>query len=59
MFLRIDEKENEAWSPTACLHDALACGMAVTILLDIWRLSFGAVFVGGAASSGSVVFIGN
>ena len=28
MFLRIDEEENGAWSPTACLHDALACGMA-------------------------------
>ena len=66
MFVRIDEDPrrdvrdgdgHERWTVTACLHDALACGMGVTCLLDVWRLAFGAVFTGGAAVKGEVVFI--
>ena len=43
MFLRVDESVDR-WSIYDVLMDSLACCMLITILLDWWKLIFGAVY---------------
>ena len=36
----MDEKPRKIWTVSHAARDALASGMAVTILLDLWRIAF-------------------
>ncbi len=40
VFFMMDEKPRKVWSAWEAVKDSLASGMAVTILLDLWRLAF-------------------
>ena len=40
VFLMMDEKPRQIWTVSDAARDALASGMAVTILLDLWRIAF-------------------
>ena len=58
MFYRIEEVTDRAgrplrkWTVWECFLDAMAAGMMVTILLDLWRLALGAIWtVGGAGAA--------
>jgi cycloeucalenol cycloisomerase len=53
MFLRLDENAGEDWPISKVVIDALGACMAVTILLDFWRL-----YVGGIVENGGGVVIG-
>lgn len=44
MFFRMDESPRHRWTLAAAFVDALAAGMAVTCLLDFWRLTLGAIW---------------
>lgn len=44
MFFRMDEAPRRRWTVSAAFADSLAAGMAVTCLLDFWRLSLGAIW---------------
>jgi len=53
MFFRMDEDPKRPWTNSQAAFDALAAGMLVTIILDLWRISFGAITdTTGAASAG-------
>ena len=39
-FFVMDEKPRKVWSVLEAARDSLASGMAVTILLDLWRIAF-------------------
>jgi cycloeucalenol cycloisomerase len=43
MFLRMDEEPNECWSLSRATIDGLAACMAITQLLDFWRLWVGPI----------------
>ena len=43
VFFHMDEDSKHVWSLGQALRDSLASGMAVTILLDLWRITFGAI----------------
>ncbi|GAX76555.1 hypothetical protein CEUSTIGMA_g4001.t1 [Chlamydomonas eustigma] len=46
MFFRMDEEPSKKkWSAWNAVLDGLAAAMIVTILLDIWRISFGGINV--------------
>lgn len=62
MFYRMDEPPLTAargsagskaskWTPAQAFLDSLAAGMLVTILLDLWRISVGAIVVDGKQGS--------
>ena len=57
MFFRMDEAPcRRQWTPAEAFTDALAACMAVTCLLDFWRLGLGAIWqqdgaAGAAAGS--------
>lgn len=40
MFLMMDEKPSQTWTVSNAARDSLASGMAVTVLLDLWRIAF-------------------
>ena len=40
VFFMMDEKPRKVWSVWEATKDSLASGMAVTILLDLWRIAF-------------------
>ena len=40
MFFSMDEKPRRIWSVGQAATDSLAASMAVTILLDLWRIAF-------------------
>ena len=40
-FYAMDEYPRQRWTLLGAARDALAAGMAVTILLDLWRLGIG------------------
>ncbi len=42
VYFQMDEVRN-SWSLGQAARDSLASGMAVTILLDLWRISFGGI----------------
>eukprot|EP00191_Tetraselmis_sp_GSL018_P004733 CAMPEP_0177601218 /NCGR_PEP_ID=MMETSP0419_2-20121207/14117_1 /TAXON_ID=582737 /ORGANISM="Tetraselmis sp., Strain GSL018" /LENGTH=169 /DNA_ID=CAMNT_0019094419 /DNA_START=478 /DNA_END=988 /DNA_ORIENTATION=+ len=43
MFFRMDEPPSRKWTVPEAALDSLAAGMLVTILLDLWRISFGGI----------------
>merc|ERR1711976_1122977 len=43
MFYRMDEDPKRRWTISEAAFDALAAGMLVTILLDLWRISYGSI----------------
>jgi len=43
VYFRMDEKPRSSWTIGRAITDSLASGMAVTILLDLWRISFGGI----------------
>ncbi|CAN6483101.1 unnamed protein product [Victoria cruziana] len=43
MFIRLDEKPNDAWSLSRAAIDALGAAMLVTIILDLWRIFLGPI----------------
>ena len=40
VFFVMDEKPRKIWSVWEAIRDSLASGMAVTVLLDFWRIAF-------------------
>jgi cycloeucalenol cycloisomerase len=46
MFFLMDENPREKWTLWQACLDSLASGMLVTILLDLWRISLGAITEG-------------
>jgi cycloeucalenol cycloisomerase len=42
-FIMDENPRAKRWTLTAAARDALAAGMLVTILLDLWRISFGSI----------------
>lgn len=56
MFYRMDEAPGRAWNVGQAAADALAASMAVTILLDLWRISFGGINGDGGGAPGIVWF---
>ena len=52
MFFVMDEYvHKKSWTLWEAARDALAAGMAVTILLDLWRIALGPLQgIGGSAS---------
>jgi len=55
MFYRIDEDTSRGarrWTAADCALDALAAGMLCTIVLDLWRISLGAIPGGGPGGAG-------
>lgn len=40
VFFVMDEKPRKMWSVWEAIRDSLASGMAVTVLLDFWRIAF-------------------
>ena len=40
VFFVMDEKARKIWSMWEAIRDSLASGMAVTVLLDFWRIAF-------------------
>ena len=50
MFYRMDESGTQKWTAGDAALDSLAACMLVTILLDLWRITFGAIN-GGVQSS--------
>lgn len=43
VFFCMDEKLRSSWTMGRTVAEALASGMFVTILLDLWRLSIGGI----------------
>eukprot|EP00245_Coleochaete_scutata_P015328 TRINITY_DN6790_c0_g3_i2.p1 TRINITY_DN6790_c0_g3~~TRINITY_DN6790_c0_g3_i2.p1 ORF type:complete len:326 (-),score=16.31 TRINITY_DN6790_c0_g3_i2:47-1024(-) len=43
LFIRMEEKPNEQWDIWRAAVDSLGAAMLVTILLDFWRISYGAI----------------
>ena len=43
VFFQMDERPQSKWTLGRAATDALASGMAVTILLDLWRLTIGGI----------------
>eukprot|EP00270_Netrium_digitus_P017538 TRINITY_DN6455_c0_g1_i1.p1 TRINITY_DN6455_c0_g1~~TRINITY_DN6455_c0_g1_i1.p1 ORF type:complete len:240 (+),score=67.51 TRINITY_DN6455_c0_g1_i1:48-722(+) len=43
MFFRVEEKAHEEWSLSRVAVDSLGAAMAVTILLDFWRIFIGPI----------------
>ena len=41
VYFEMDEAPRANWTLGQAVRDSLASGMAVTILLDLWRISFG------------------
>jgi len=41
VYFQMDEAPRSNWTLGQAATDSLASGMAVTILLDLWRISFG------------------
>ena len=56
MFFRMDELPSKKWSASEAALDSLAAGMLVTILLDLWRISFGSITGGDQAQGGIIWF---
>lgn len=56
MFFRMDEdvgtkkRQQQPWTLAQAFFDSLAAGMLVTILLDLWRISFGGIVTSAQAS---------
>ena len=50
VFFQMDEKPRSSWSLTRAATDAFASGMAVTVLLDLWRVNFGGIVESNSAS---------
>ena len=43
MFFRIDEAPGRRWTASEAALDALGASMLVTIVLDLWRISYGSI----------------
>ena len=53
MFFRIDEVPGKRrWTASETALDALAASMLVTIVLDLWRISFGNIYGGPENTTG-------
>ena len=53
MFFRIDEQPGKRrWTAGEAALDALAASMLVTIILDLWRISFGSIHGGPEGAAG-------
>ena len=53
MFYRIDEVPGKRrWTAGETALDALAASMLVTIVLDLWRISFGNIYGGPESTAG-------
>ena len=55
-FFAMDEQRQARWTLVGAARDALASGMLVTILLDLWRLTLGPLEAGKPA--GGVEILG-
>mmetsp|Transcript_6017 Transcript_6017/g.10866 ORF Transcript_6017/g.10866 Transcript_6017/m.10866 type:complete len:281 (-) Transcript_6017:216-1058(-) len=51
MFFRMDEDPKRPWTNSQAALDSLAAGMLVTIILDLWRISFGAITEAGSSAA--------
>lgn len=56
MFFRMDEAVHKKWTAGEAALDSLAAGMLVTILLDLWRISFGGINGASASQPGITWF---
>lgn len=56
MFFRMDEVTSKKWTAAEAAFDSLAASMLVTILLDLWRISFGGLNGQTHAQGGIVWF---
>lgn len=55
MFFRMDEAPSKKWTASEAAFDSLAAGMLVTILLDLWRITFGGLD-GQAQAQGGITW---
>ena len=48
----LQDPKKKKWGVTDAALDALAAAMLVTILLDLWRISFGSILGAGGEAGG-------